>query len=314
MANSNSSELLDTFRERTHSANAPAGMRACVQSALKGLAGVDVPVDLSSVMHCRRINEVTFDAGLKYDGHIEPLGKEFDCGFRIVVRGGMPETRLRFTLAHEVCHTFFYELVPEVKYSPQLPHREEERLCNLGAGELLIPSDILAADHLIKYPGLSSLEQLAERYQVSHESMLLRLTSSNLWQCQMIQLYRLANGRFMVDRLFGGSFRNWRMWITDEMNKVWDKPGSRKSGACYASLIDQQRYWGSDRIYYEMKRRGDRLVMLWSPRPLEINPDDVPLFMTPSSEMPASRLRPPKKKGGIPGQPAFLFLGAGASL
>jgi hypothetical protein len=313
MAKSSSSELLDAFKERTHSVNASAGMRACVRALVGGLSGSEMPVDLGSVLRARYVNEVNFDSALRYDGHIEPLGPEFGSGFRIAVRAGMPETRLRFTLAHEICHTFFYELVPEVKYSPQLPHRDEERLCNLGAGELLVPSDVLAHDQGTRYPSLSSLEDLAERYRVSLESMLLRLTSSNLWQCQIAQWYRLSNGRFMLDRLFGGLFRNWRTWITDDMNKVWDQPGMRKGGVCYISLIDRKRYWGSDRIYYEMKRRGDRLVMLWSARPLEINPSDVPLFLTPSAEGSASA-RHPYKQGAIPDQPSFLFLGAGASL
>src|ERR1035438_2206882 len=228
MANSGS-ELLNRFKERTLSANAAAGMRGCVQRLLGGLSRVEIPLDLNSVLRARRVDEVNFDDALKYDGHIEPLGRDFGAGFRIALRAGMPETRLRFTLAHEICHTFFYELVPEVKYSPQLPHRDEERLCNLGAGELLVPTDVLSRDDATKYPCLSSIEDLAERYRVSLESMLLRLTSSGLWQCQIAQWYRLSSGRFMLDRLFGGLFRNWRTWITDDMNKMWDEQGISKA-------------------------------------------------------------------------------------
>ena len=315
MLNSNSSELLRRFRERTQVLDAAEGIITCVRAVVRRLSGIELPVDMNSVMRARQINEVKFDADLNYDGHIEPMGSDFGSGFRIVARGGIPETRLRFTLAHEVCHTFFYEIVPELKYIPHVTSSAEERLCNLGASELLMPSDRLAGEHLTRYPGLRSLELLAGRYQVSIESMLIRLTSSKLWQCQMAQWYRLPSGRFMLDRLCGGAFRNWRLWITDEMNKVWEERGSQKRGECYASLTDRERNWGSDRIYYEMKRRGDRLVMLWSACPLEDNPSDAPLFLDNPASPFASETGSHTKRRRMAGQqPTFFFLGASLPL
>jgi Zn-dependent peptidase ImmA (M78 family) len=52
---------------------------------------------------------------LNCDGLIEPLGKTFADGFRIKLNKTTPPVRSRFTLVHEICHTFFYQLVPEIK-------------------------------------------------------------------------------------------------------------------------------------------------------------------------------------------------------
>jgi Zn-dependent peptidase ImmA (M78 family) len=35
-----------------------------------------------------------------------------------VLDGATPTVRQRFTIAHEICHTFFYEIVPELKFKP----------------------------------------------------------------------------------------------------------------------------------------------------------------------------------------------------
>ena len=48
------------------------------------------------------------------------------------------DVRIRFTMAHEFCHTFLLRLVPEIKFSPHETDDEEERLCNLGAAAFAI--------------------------------------------------------------------------------------------------------------------------------------------------------------------------------
>ena len=55
------------------------------------------------------------------------------------VKADMGEKRMRFTIAHELCHTYFYELVPELKFCDHGPNDEEEAICNQGAAALLIP-------------------------------------------------------------------------------------------------------------------------------------------------------------------------------
>ena len=52
----------------------------------------------------------------------------------MVLRRDLPESRINFTVAHEICHTFFYERAPEIKLAHPVDP-EEERLCNCGAEE-----------------------------------------------------------------------------------------------------------------------------------------------------------------------------------
>jgi hypothetical protein len=59
--------------------------------------------------------------------------------------------RTRFTLAHEIAHTFFFDLKrspPRSKYDFTLPQtvRAVERACNRVAGALLLPSRILESE------------------------------------------------------------------------------------------------------------------------------------------------------------------------
>jgi hypothetical protein len=177
----------------------------------------------------------------------------------------------------------------------------EERLCNLGAAELLVPRDILASEEDVRYPSLNSLERLAARYRVSLEMMLLRLSSLRLWSCSVLHWYRLSNGDFTLDKTYGASFREWKIWIIDEMRYAWETPGSKKVGSSYLSLVDEKGFWGSDRIHYEIKRQGDHLIMLWSKSSFIQNPEDAPLFLHSGSTLPLFNLAELTIKEPAPG-------------
>src|SRR5579863_9075399 len=95
---------------------------------------------LEPFLASRNIAGVAIDDDLKADGALVPLGKEFGAGFRMVLRSDLAEGRINFTVAHEICHTFFYERVPEIKFASHAVDEEEERLCNCGAEEILMPA------------------------------------------------------------------------------------------------------------------------------------------------------------------------------
>ena len=121
--------------------------------------------ELGLYLRARNIsNPPEFLASLSCDGYIEPFGKNYDSGFRLYLRQNSPESRLRFTVAHEICHTFFYELVPEIKLVVHETDRTEEQICNIGAAELLISNDDLMNQKAVHVPHFRSLENLARRY------------------------------------------------------------------------------------------------------------------------------------------------------
>jgi O-acetyl-ADP-ribose deacetylase (regulator of RNase III) len=90
-----------------------------------------------------------------------------------------PKTRVKFSIAHEVAHSLFPDCTEAVRHrGARFVEREDEWqleiLCNLAAGELLMPigsfqdfnPDELAIDRVIEW---------RRKYEVSIEAMLLRI-------------------------------------------------------------------------------------------------------------------------------------------
>jgi Zn-dependent peptidase ImmA (M78 family) len=102
---------------------------------------------------------------------------------RIVVRAGEPQSRQRFTLAHELGHW-----VCQVKEGHEAPvycraadvaptaDRLLEREANVFAAELLMPEDALRAE----WPRAASAGELASWFGVSDEAMAWRLYNIGL--------------------------------------------------------------------------------------------------------------------------------------
>jgi hypothetical protein len=104
-------------------------------------------------------------------------------GFKVFLQDNFvsnPGTRIRrrFTLAHELVHTFFYRLennLPRpIKGAPR--GARLERLCQLGAGEILVP-EILLKQHLLsrKVACAEDLLGLAKTFDVSLEVVFRRI-------------------------------------------------------------------------------------------------------------------------------------------
>ena len=91
-----------------------------------------------------------------------------------------PETRQRFSIGHEISHTFFpgYEL--KVQCRPDYRHRNRddpndliETLCDIGASELLLPLPWFADDARAVRTG-QDLVALAKKYRASREATVRR--------------------------------------------------------------------------------------------------------------------------------------------
>jgi hypothetical protein len=113
-------------------------------------------------------------------------------GWRICVRRGTPWRRARFTVAHELGHILICRALTgqrdQLRALQDPRHwRELEGLCNYAAAELLMPAGDVALHS--KQIGFSPVgaRSLYDRYQVSWEPLLLRMTE-----------------------VFGGSLISWR--------------------------------------------------------------------------------------------------------
>lgn len=168
------------------------------------------PGRLDLFLASRNVRDVTTDDDLKADGALVPLGTDFSAGFRMVLRRDLPEGRINFTVAHELCHTFFYERVPEVKFAGHPVDPEEERLCNCGAEELLMPALDIKRCATDKPVSLEVLQAMAAHYRVSVAAMLIRLRNLGLWKAELVLWHEMTNGTFAVKRVWGGRMVDWQ--------------------------------------------------------------------------------------------------------
>jgi hypothetical protein len=244
-------------------------------SKQKGLAAM-----LDHFLVKRRVLRTEFVTGLNSDGCIEPIGLSFRDGFRMMLKRGAPQTRTRFTIAHELCHTFLYEIVPELKFGSQEVDEAEERLCNLGAAELLIPARSVRAEAKTLNMSIDSLEKLAAMYVVSSETMLLRLRSLKLWNCELSFWRRMVNGNFSMDRMIGGRKLAW-VWADQAPLKTAWNTSSRIVGRTYLELRDSDGALQLRPVYYQLLRRGEALISLWSAKLIEQERESLPLFCIP---------------------------------
>lgn len=95
----------------------------------------------------------------------------------------LSEGRANFSIAHEIVHTFF----PNSRHGAQFRslHIDEsreatelERLCHLGASELLMPEEEFLDERGDEF-GLKDVRRLAERFGSSYEATLYRLATTH---------------------------------------------------------------------------------------------------------------------------------------
>jgi len=199
---------------------------------------------------------------LASEGALQPIGSKYSDGFKILLKRETAATRLRFTIAHEICHTFFYESVPELKFVPHGVDGQEERLCNLGAAELLMPAVSVQRTSFPLTVCIESLCRLATEFSVSVTAMFLRLRSLRLWNCVFSEWHRMTNGTFMLTNFYGGKRMPWEWEDGSILDDAWQ---SRR--AVFGNTFVHYRNEQGNRFYYparfEVRRFGDRIFSLW---------------------------------------------------
>jgi hypothetical protein len=143
----------------------------------------------------RKVTSISYKE-MQIDGRLLPHEDGFSVELKKSQRG-----RENFTLAHEIAHTFFFELVPTVKYrklySLSPVDNEEESLCNMAAAELLMPFNSIATVARDYSPTLESLKSIAQIYETSLAATVLRLTITKLWNIKFI-LWQFVRGELVA--------------------------------------------------------------------------------------------------------------------
>jgi hypothetical protein len=143
----------------------------------------EAPIDPDPILRFRRVLKTWFASTSSPMAMLLPT----NGGFTLRLRPGMHPLRLRFTLAHELAHTFFYntELDPPRKLisisRETVPYQKQEDICNAFAAALLLPAD-LVRPYLDESQtrGLSKWDILAStgsKFGVSTEVAVRRLLS-----------------------------------------------------------------------------------------------------------------------------------------
>lgn len=87
----------------------------------------------------------------------------------IMINDALDEPQIRYTLAHEVMHAACRHGLLTVR------HARVERVCQLGAANLLLPAHLLLTDSALLYGRHDLVDCLARRYVVSREAMVIQL-------------------------------------------------------------------------------------------------------------------------------------------
>lgn len=148
-------------------------------------------IDLSPILKQRNIERIIVDPDLTPTARLEPE----DAGFNIrLQKNRLLPTRGRFSVAHELGHTFFYNLddkPPRRLTNLPYPDESEERLCNRFAAELLMPTNMVT----------SLYQELSTNGEGKHESILHKI-------------YRMSN-------IFSVSLTTTSIRLVSEM-ELWD--------------------------------------------------------------------------------------------
>lgn len=271
-----SSRLAELFAQRCGLAVEES--EAAIRGLARGLSGdLGESVDLDVLLPLRSIDpQVELTEDLLGDGVIEPKGSTYGEGFRMRLKRGRADRRQRFTKAHEICHTFFYELVPEMKFLPHAVDPTEERLCNLGAEELLIPRLRLDGELEGVSESIESLDRLAGTFDVSLAAMLLRLRNAGIWYRELAYWHRMVDGTFVLDKRVGGARKDWQI-DTSIIYTAWENGGKVETGVTDV-IFDNGRETGAKRVHYQALRRGSLVITLTGQRKFKKREKKPPLF------------------------------------
>lgn len=136
------------------------------------------------------------------DGRIipQPRGK-----YEIEYNPNQSRSRINFSIAHEIAHTFFPDCREKVRnrYSKeeiQLENNWElEFLCNVAASELLLPYAEFSREANALPLNLETIKHLADRYNASIESVFLRFTEVIDKPCTVAIASYGMNGKLIVE-------------------------------------------------------------------------------------------------------------------
>ena len=137
--------------------------------------GVTFPVNCKAVSIHRKVLAINENANMReHAGSLVPV----KGGFYIAIRREDPASRRRWTVAHELGHTYFFDITAPTPLPNILEHSNGvERSCDSFSSELLMPQwSVGNRAHQINLKfEHSSLEEDASYYGVSVQALMIRI-------------------------------------------------------------------------------------------------------------------------------------------
>ena len=165
------STIVHMARSLTAKANGFSGLPADPLERLKIIASLSrikiLPMDMDQLRSEKR------------DAAIYPTAS----GWTVLYNPHRLATRIIFTIAHEICHTFFPNSTNGARFrmikNPRSREANElELLCHLGASELVMPLNEFQARANGRF-SLSAVETLASHFGTSFEATVYRLATAH---------------------------------------------------------------------------------------------------------------------------------------
>lgn len=152
------------------------------------------PVDVEHLARAMGIDSI-INATMIEDGRLEQDGRSAV----IYLRDGLPESRRRFTIAHELGHRLLlHPRAPAERYRRRPIGDSEERLCDDIAAAILLPRWWVAANFSHAPHTLNTVRRLAGTTNTSMSASLVRLCEVTDWPESLLR-FRLVNQRWRLD-------------------------------------------------------------------------------------------------------------------
>ena len=245
-----------------------AAIRALVENTLLESCGgndPDLPTELVRISATLGVKPPIRSTHIEADAVLIPAAD----GFSIVLKAGkrVPIGRQRFSWAHELCHTYFYE-ARKGSWARAIPggSRMEEDLCDLGARAMLLPTKpiLRKLDSFGPMDSVaSSVLEAADWAQVSPQVLIIRARQLGFWENVAFACYmrHLDNGEAILVPVWKQAAKSPHFEIPDDpvrppsfLHHVFAAGGSRR-----ATPRDSRS--GERRIIREAKRYSESMLL-----------------------------------------------------
>jgi hypothetical protein len=228
---------VDWFRERYACDNPAACLSVLLGELIREQAPLGARIALREAARARGIHAIQVIAPpASSSGEFNAILQPDEHGFTILVNGIHGLGRRRFSVAHEIVHTYFYDntQMPPVRPYGAPVDAEEEKLCDIGAAELLVPGAALGALGGVSRTA-AEVMQLAGIYEVSLHAMARRLVETGTWPDATI-----AQIAWIAARERGGVGAHRVTWSAST-DRFAVPPGCRvKDGARLLEVLDSR--------------------------------------------------------------------------